>query len=163
MRLYEINSEIENLILNATDPETGEISESALEELINLNMEKEQKMENLLLYIKDLKTFKNNLKEEKANITDRMAKVDNKITNLENFAQHMLNGEKFNTTKVAVSYRKSKSVELKDNFLDWAIDNCKSLVRTKYEADKTKITELLKQGEEVPYAELVEKTSMTIK
>ena len=50
-KLYEIRADIEDCILNATDPETGELVDT--EQLDKLMVEHDTKIENVALYIKD--------------------------------------------------------------------------------------------------------------
>ena len=52
MNLFDVNSDIENFEFKC-DEETGEILN--LDELDNLKMQKDEKIENIALYIKNLK------------------------------------------------------------------------------------------------------------
>ena len=76
MKLYEINE----AILNCVDPETGEADVEKLDELI---MMRDEKLENLALWVKDLKAELENLKEstisEKINAIVEKALADHKI------------------------------------------------------------------------------------
>jgi hypothetical protein len=75
----------------------------------------------------------------------------------------MLNGEKFKTARLSVSYRTSKAVEVDNEFLKWAMSNGEQYLRYKEpEVDKTAVKEALEKGE-VPHAALVERVSVTIK
>ena len=69
-KLYEIDREIENLIASGIDPETGEwtLDESAIEAL---QMEREQKIENVILYFKDLTAEIRAIEIEISNLEDR--------------------------------------------------------------------------------------------
>lgn len=51
-KLYEINKSIEDLLNAVTDPETGEVVD--LDALDDLLMEREQKIESVALYEKDV-------------------------------------------------------------------------------------------------------------
>lgn len=53
MTLYEIDAAIMTAIAHGTDPETGEINN--LDELMSLQMERDQKIENIACLIKNLK------------------------------------------------------------------------------------------------------------
>ena len=65
MKLYEINSEIENLV----DTETGEIADIAFFE--QLSMERTAKIEGIALYIKNLDSDVTALKAEETALAER--------------------------------------------------------------------------------------------
>lgn len=164
MKLYEIDKAIEQLIADSTDPETGELVID--EDVFNaLCEEKEQKIENLLLYIKDLNVFVENLKAEKVNIDERIKKTQKKVDGLTEFVKTILNGEKFRTTKVQVSYRPSTSVVVNDGFVDWAKIYAPQLLRKKetYEPEKEFIKTELNEGSELPFVRLETRVSMKVK
>ena len=74
-----------------------------------------------------------------------------------------MNGETIKTARVIVSYRSSKSVNLLPGFLEWAMENDKYLRYKDPEPDKKAITDAIKAGGEVPFAELVTNITVTIK
>lgn len=157
MTLYEINQEMLNLV----DEETGEVLD--YEKFLELNMAKEEKLENIGLWIKDLKAEASALKAEKDALARRQKTAENKAESLTNYLQMMLNGEKFKTPRVSVSYRVSKAVEVDDGFIEWAMSNGEEYLRYKApEVDKTALKEALEKGE-VPHAEIVERVSVQIK
>ena len=61
--LYEIDKKILECITNCIDPDTGEITNS--EQLEALQMERQTKLENVALYIKNLKADATMYKAEK--------------------------------------------------------------------------------------------------
>lgn len=150
MRLYEIQAEIENCI----DYETGEID---IEKLEALEEEKAQKVHNIGLWIKNLKAEVNALKEEKQVFASRQKTAENKIKSLTNYLQGCLNGETYKDTDLVISYRKSQSVEVVEDFNDERF--------TSYEpkVDKMSLKQALKDGEEIPGATLVERQNIQIK
>lgn len=106
--LYEINAEI----LNCVDIETGEIiDELALEAL---EMDKAEKIENIALWIKNLKAQAAALKAEKDSFAAREKTANNKIKNLQNYLLGALRGQKFESTKVKIFYGSNDSVEIAD-------------------------------------------------
>lgn len=156
MTLYEINEQIRNAIELGFDPETGEIlDESALEQL---QMDKDEKIENICLYIKDLVAESKALADEAKALSERKDRSAKKAESLKNYLQIMLDGQKWKSSKAAVSYRKTQSV---------VVDDLEALkpefLRIKKEADKTAIKEVLKAGAAVSGAHLEEKQSMSIK
>ena len=109
MTLYEINEQIRNAIEYGCDPETGEIIDvDALEEL---EMARDEKIENICLYIKDLKAEAAAIKAEKDALDARMKASSRKAESLTNYLQQELAGERFKTSKVAISYRKTFELE----------------------------------------------------
>ena len=74
MNLYEINAALEQAYEEAVDPETGEVIENAAYAAIDgLQMELEEKTENVLLWIKNLQADAEALKKEKMAFADRQA------------------------------------------------------------------------------------------
>jgi outer membrane murein-binding lipoprotein Lpp len=163
MTLYEIDKSIEQLV-NAVDPETGElmVDNSALDALI---MERERKIENIACYIKNLAADIKALKDEETALAERRKAAEKKTERLREYLDYALQGQKFQTAKCAVSFRKSQAVELADDFIDWAekTGNNTLLRFTAPAANKVAIKALLVQGAEIPGAKLVENTSVIIK
>lgn len=154
--LYEIDSDI----LNCVDEETGEIIDSAA--LDALNMERDAKIEGVACWIKDLKAEAEALKAEKQALADRQKKVENKAESLKKWLAFALNGQKFESARAAVSFRKSKSVEITDiNVLIMKDDDL--LVYQEPKPDKKAIAAAIKSGREVAGAVLVENESVIIK
>ena len=75
--------------------------------------------------------------------------------------------KKIETPRAAISIRNNpESVEIADekSFIGWAQDNNDDLLRYKDpEVNKTAVKQLLKAGEEVPFAKLIRTQSLTIK
>ena len=157
MTLYEINSEMLNLI----DEETGEVLD--YEKFVELNLARDEKIENIGLWIKDLKAEASALKAEKDALAKRQKTAENKAESLTRYLQMMLEGEKFKTPRLSVSYRTSKAVEVDDRFVDWAVRFGEEYLRFKEpEVDKVALKEALEKGE-VPHAALVERIGVVIK
>lgn len=156
MTLYEIEAQILECA-SEVDEETGEILD--IEKLEALEIEKEKKQENIALWIKNLRAEKEAVKSEKMSLADRQKKLENKISNLEAYLKDSLDGQKLTTAKVAVTYRKTVSVNVTD-----ASQIPHEFLRFKEpEADKTAIKKALKDGVEIAGAELVDNISMSIK
>ena len=156
MNLYDIEYEI----MNCVDPETGEIIDE--QRLDALQMAREKKIENVLLWIKNLKSEADAIKIEEKSLADRRKADEKKAESLTQYVQNVLNGEKFKTPRVAVSYRKSESVVVDD--LRLMMEVCDDYVKYKDpEPDKAKIKAALKDGVAVPGCHLEERQNMTIK
>ena len=162
MTLYEIDEEIQEL-LSETDPETGElITDYAV--LDALLMEREAKIENIVLFIKNLSSDVRELKAEEAALAERRKKAEKKAERLREYVSHALGGERFQTPRCCVSFRKSTALELGEGFTEWAKEHADTLLRYKEpEPDKAAIKAALAGGAEIPDAKLVQNTTMTIK
>lgn len=154
MKLYEIDAEI----MNCIDAETGEIIDA--EKLDSLMMQREQKLEGVALWIKNLKADMNAYKAEKEAFAEREKQAKAKAESLSKWLTTALNGERFETAKVKISFRSSEAVEITDERLI-PID----FMREKVEIlpDKVAIKEALKHNFEVPGAELVQNKNIQIK
>lgn len=153
MKLYEIDQ----AIMDCIDMETGEIIN---EELLNaLEMEREAKIENVALWIKDLKAEAEALKAEKLAFAERQKVAENKMESLKKWLAYALNGEKFKSVRASVTFRTTQKVEVADIYkLD------ENFLRYKEpEANKEAIKEAIKAGQEVAGATLVPSTSVIIK
>ena len=157
--LYEINTAIEDAFNRAINVETGEITdEDALRELDALQMERDRKIENVGLWIKDLRAEAEALKAEKQAFEKRQRVTENKIEALKKYLMYALNGNKFKTTRLSVSYRKTESVE---------IDDAKALppdyAKITYEPRRDLIKKAIKTGGTITGARIVEGKSIIIK
>lgn len=151
--LYEIDAQI----MECVDFETGEIID--VERLEALQMEFDSKVEGIALWIKNLVAEEKMVKEEKDNLAARQKACENKAESLKKYLASALGGEKFKTSKVSISYRKSKSVEVEDITL---LDD-DYLKFKEPEADKTKIKKALEEGISLEGVSLVEKNNIQIK
>ena len=153
MKLYEIDQAIMDLV----DNETGDIVD--IEMFDSLQMERDEKIESIALYIKDLKAEAEALKAEKLAFAERQKVAENKAESLKNYLAYALKGQAFKSTKAVVSFRKTQQVDIPDiykldeNFLKYAEPT----------ADKTAIKEAIKAGQTVKGATLIENTSVIIK
>lgn len=152
MNLYEI----ENEILNCVDMETGEIVD--IEKLESLQMERDQKIENIGCWIKNLLADAKALKEEKDNLAARQKSAENKVASLKAYLSSYLNGEKFKTAKVSISYRKSDSVDISEG----AVIPEEYLKYSDPTPDKIGLKAALKAGEKFPGISIVTSSNIQI-
>ena len=106
--LYEIDKDI----LDCVDAETGEILD--IDKLNALEMERDAKVEAVCLWYKDTKAEAEAIGNEIKALQARKKTLDNLMERLKNYTGSALAGEKFKTSKVSVSYRKSTSVVIDD-------------------------------------------------
>lgn len=153
MNLYEID----DAILDCVDLETGEIFD--VEKFEQLEIDRETKIENICLWIKDLKAEAEALKAEKDAFAQRQKAAENKMESLKRYISAYLDGEKFKTAKVAVSFRKSESLEISEgaNIPD-------EYLRFKEpEVNKAELKKALKAGEYFDGVQLVENLNIQIR
>ena len=159
--LYEIDRQILALV----DPETGEIMDGAAFD--QLQMAREDKLEGIACFIKNTAAEAAAIKAEEDALAARRKVLENRAERLRTYLADALAGEKFQTAKVSVTFRKSSRVEVGEPALAiaWAQANgYNGLVKYKApEISKTDLGKLLKSGIEVPGAELVEGLSMGVK
>lgn len=154
MTLYEINEELLKLI----DPETGEVMDIELFDALNL--EQTNKLESIGLWIKNLDAEVKALKEEEASLKKRREVKENRMARLKDYLSTWLDGSKFETAKVAVSFRKSVSVEIDDmNAIPAEYVNAETV----YKADKKLIKKAIEDGTLTAGAHLVEKSNINIR
>ena len=149
--------QIEEAIMDCVDTETGEIID--IERLDKLQMDRDAKIENIALFIKNLLSDAAGIKAEKDNLAQRQKAAENKANNLKKYLSGYLAGQKFSTSRVAISFRKSESV----NVQELAALPKEYLKYKDPEPDKTAIKAALKAGKEVPGAEIVQSKNIQIK
>lgn len=153
MNIFEIDKQ-----LLALQDENGEILDfEAFEALV---MEREQKCENLAKWIKNLKALANGITEEIATLKTKLDKVEAKTKKLEEHLARCLEGHKFTTPAVTVTFRKSETAEVDDESLVPAAFIKETVTR---KPDKAKIKALLKLGTAVPGCHLEEHQNINIK
>lgn len=160
MTLYEINAALEAAYDAAVDPDTGEIiNEAAAQALDNLSMAKDDKIENIALWIKNLNAEADAINAEKKKLAARQAAAENKAESLKRYLSGALAGEKFKTARVAISYRKSESVQIDEG----AKLPLELMTTPKPVPNKTAIKEALKAGEVIEGVCLVTNNNIQIR
>lgn len=157
MTLFDINKAILEFDYEI-DEETGEILNA--EELDALELAKDEKIEGVGLWIKNLQAEAEAVKKEKDAMADRQRRLEKKAESLKNYLAWALQGEKFSTPRIAMSWRKSESVLIPD---EAALDDRFVNIQMIKKPDKKLIKDTLKAGLEVPGAELVTKQNLQIK
>lgn len=153
MKLYEIDEAIQACF----DEETGELlNPEALEALAEA---REDKIESLCLWVKELTAEAAALKAEKQAFEARQRAAERKAKSLKDYIARVLNGQKFKTTRCAVSFRVTSSVNITDSYKIPA----EFIKEVEYKPDKMEIKKALTAGQEVAGAELVESLSCTIR
>ena len=152
--LYEINQGI----LECIDLETGEIIDT--DKFDQLQIERSEKLENVALWYKNLISEAQAFKAERDVFAEKQKRAESKAESLKNYLDSALKGNKFDTVKVSVGYRKSTSVEIIDQS---KLPELYLKTVTTVSPDKVEIAKALKVGESVDGAELKENQNIQIK
>lgn len=161
MNLYEISAELQ-AALDAleVDPETGEAT--GWEAVEALEMERDAKLENYALAVKNYRSDAGQIGEEIKKLQARKKSAEHWAERLEGCIAHAMeqSGQKrFSTPRTAISFRLSEAVHIID--LQLLAEDYKR--QKPAEPDKTAIKRALKSGVEVPGAELVTNRNLQIK
>lgn len=149
---------IDQAIMSCIDFETGEIID--LDALETLSMLREEKIENVALWIKNLAAEAVAYDAEAKAFAERKKKALEKIEQLKRFLAKATNGQDFSTTKCAVSFRTSKRVEV---FNADAIPKAFLTEKIEYSPNKSAIKKAIESGQAVNGCALIEHTNTTIK
>lgn len=157
MNLYEIEQEI----MSCVDMESGEVID--FEKLDALTMERDKKIENIALWVKNLEADAKAYKEEKDNFAQKQKSAENKAKSLKEYLSRFLNGTAYKSTKVNVSFRTSKAVDVFDISALMTMDDCDNYLKyTEPEPDKTAIKNAIASGVNVPGCKIVENQNIQI-
>ena len=150
-------SEIENEILALIDPETGEITD--FEAFEQLQLDREQKLENAALLIKNCEADIAAYKAEQAAFDKKIDRAKRTLESVKKYLSEALGGEKFKTAKVSCTWRTNTAVEVEDA----AKLPAEYLRISKPEPDKAALTKALSAGEKISGARLITTQSMSVK
>lgn len=153
MNIYEIDRQI----LDCIDEETGEILD--VERLEKLIQDKQNKIESVACWYKNIVAESEAIKAEISTLRERKAHDDKLAENLKKYLFNALCGEKFKTSKVSISYRKSSTVEVDDIY---KVPD-EYLTYKEPEPNKTLLKSAIKAGQSFDGVRLVDKTNMQIK
>ena len=155
--LYEINKEIEEVLESLVDEETGEINEVMYDKLNQLNIDRNQKIENCVLMAKSLKSDGESIEAEAKSLMERAKRKFNRAERILEYVEFTLNGAEFETDRCRVYYRPSQTVEIVN---ESAIPDKYLKVKTTTAPDKVAIKKELKAGKLVPGTILVDHKRM---
>lgn len=154
MTIYEIDA----AILDCIDTETGEVID--IDRLTALEMERDQKISNVACWIKDLKAEAEAIKAEKQNLDKRQKVAENKVEQLKNYLSYVLNGTKFKDARVAISYRKSESVQCSDDAINTLPEE---FIKVEKSIKKSELKEAIKNGQTFAGCEIVTNENIQIR
>lgn len=158
MSIYDIDAAIVSLI----DTETGEVTDE--EAFDALQMERDAKVENIGLLLKNTVAEAKAIKEEEQALSARRKTAENKVERLRNLLAYALNGERFSTPKLKVSYRKSRVVNIDPQFIEWAEINADDLLTySEPKVNKTAVRDAIDGGRDIKFATIETKQNMQVK
>lgn len=170
MTLYDIDAQIAALDGAAEDDmlidaETGELV-SVSQALDALRMEREEKLENVACWVKNLSAEADAIREEENRLVKRRKAAETKAANLKSWLLAAMTREdgttdKLKTGRVAVSVKRNPPNTVVDDeeMLPWEYKTVKQIVAQ----DKAAIKAAILAGEEVPGAHLEYGRSVVIK
>ena len=162
MNLFEIDDAIQRCVKlesgdGYVDTETGEIIDTAAIE--QLEMDRDTKIRNIACWIKNLESDEKALAEQIKTFTARKNAAKNKRESLKSYLAAFLNGKKWQNSEVAISWRKSESVEVEEGA---AIPE-QYLRYKEPEINKAQLKADLKAGTIVYGCQLVTKNNIQVK
>lgn len=160
--LYELDQAVLAVLDNGLvfDEETGEILWDE-DNFNQLEIERNDKLESVALYIKSLDAEASAIRAEEKALAERRSIKEKKVERLRSYLSYSMEcfgDRKLETPRVAIGFRKSQVVEIEDEALipqPW--------VKYKPSIDKAGIKKALKAGEYVHGAQLVERQNLQIK
>lgn len=168
MNLVKIDLQIEDLIEKVTNPETGEISDEAWQQVESLYKTKEEIITNFGYKYKRLVNEAEYWKNEKKRI-ERYQKVAEGIAERIKLllGRSIPEGEKIKTPDLEIGWRKSEAVEIDEVLADLpgiakSDPNLVEIVVT-YKPNKTALKEVIKKGFGFYGIELRTKNNIQIK
>lgn len=161
MTLFEIDSALDALV----DHETGELLD--FEAFSALRMERTAKLEGVAVWYKSEMAQSAAIKAEEDALKARREAHERKANRLKSYLSESLCGEKFETPKCSISFRKTSSTQIDDTeaLIRWAEGNgYDDLIKyNPPEVSKTAVSTLIKSGVFVPFAEIVDGLSLAVK
>ena len=160
MTIYEIDA----ALMACIDPETGEVDAEKFDELSEA---REQKIENIACYYKQLTAEAEAIKAEEKALAERRKAKESKAESLKKFLASVLNGEKFESARCSVSWRKSQETEITDAqaAIVWLLghDHDEAVTYPAPTINKAELKKIIKGGEAVPGAAVKDNLSMGVK
>ena len=162
LSLYEISEKFRDVLASIdVDEETGEVLNLA--EIDNVESEFDEKAESVACFIKSLQYEEAALKSESDNLDMRRKRVEKKRESLTKYLASCMDAvqkDKVSTARCALSFRKSKAVNILDE--DKLPSEYIKIVE-KRSPDKTEIKKAILSGVVIPGAEVVENRNLQIK
>lgn len=158
--LYELNAKLATYEMEY-DEDGVWINE---DELDAIHMERDEKIENVCLWAKNLRAEASAIKTEEKALSDRRKSKERKADSLEAYVASNLDGQKFETPRVKIQWRKSEAVEILDESKVPSEYMDISVVSKPIKAEIKKYLKGIEgSGETCDWARLDKRNSMSIK
>ena len=138
--------------------------------LTALEGEFNEKAENVAVYIKNLTADINEMKAEEKRLKSRRVSAENQVERMKKYlinSMQAIGVKKISMPRARITLRlnaESVVVENEKALIDWAMRHDETILKYQEpEPKKTDIKELLRMGQQIPYAHLERKESVTIK
>ena len=164
MNLYQLNSEYERImsdVMEYAEENGGELSVELEHALEGVEIDLETKIENTALMIKNLVAEAEMVRAEEKKLTERRKKLENRSEAISSWLSMNLRGKQFKTGNVAITWRKSESVEV--DILAEALPTEFQVVKTTVTADKVELKKALKNGVVIDGVSIHEKQNMQVR
>lgn len=168
MRLYDVAAEIEAVLLAGVDQETGEISDEALRQIEELELERDRKALDLAAWVKGQEAEAEAIRQECERLSRRASVLTRRAERVRELLERVVPvGTKLSDPRAALSWRKSEAVEIRDErklVEAWEQRELPAEVAGyKLIVSKLAVKALLRAGQAVPGAELVQRHNLQIK
>lgn len=162
MHIFELNKQIAALSEQEwVDPDTGEILDEDVANALNaLTISRDEKIENIGLWIKDTIAEAEAIKEEKRKLEIRQRQKERLVESLKRYLDYALAGQKFSSPRVAISFRNvvnGKTVIDDPTLIPMAFQKVVT------EPIKSEISKAIKAGMDVPGAHLEDSHSVIVR
>lgn len=160
MNLYEIDYRMQQCI-----NEDGEVD---TEQLASLEMQRNEKIENIAMWIKNLNAEGDMLDNEIKSLRSRLEAKKKKADSLKKYLAQFLDGAKFETARVQCSFRKSRALEFdvpEKAYAEYLTEKklFKYLTYEDPKVNKKALTEAIKGGITFDGCRIAEKNNIHIK
>ena len=164
MNLYELNQNFNNLVSVLENTEDENIKELIKNSMDQLTLETNEKIENIIKYIKNLEAEAEALEKESKRLNDRKIKTLKKVDNLKGYLKDFtssLESKKYHTGIFNISIRKNAAAIIIENEFLVPSEFVKTEIIRK--VDKIALKEKLKAGEVIEGVKLQQTESIIIK
>ena len=161
-KLYELDQRINELIANSIDPETGEVSDGFIEKLDALNMERNEKIDNIMCLYKNLISDAAGWEVEEKRLAELKKSAKNRAESLKNYLSRYMEAgvEKFTSEHGKIGWKKSERVVVQD--VDTLPEEFKK-VKVEVKADLISLKNALKEDRKIDGVSLEEHQNIQIK
>lgn len=162
MHIYDLNKQIAALSEQEwVDPDTGEILDEDVANALNaLTLERDEKIENVALWYKDVLAEAEAIKAEENKLASRRRGKERLAESLKRFLDFACAGQKFSSPRVAISFRNvvnGKTVIDDPTLIPMAFQKVVT------EPIKSEISKAIKAGIDVPGAHLEDSHSVIVR